>query len=505
MVGQILTVAFQGLHVRLVTVQVQVSTSALPSFQIVGLPDKAVAESRERVRSALISMGLSLPAQRITVNLAPADIQKEGNHYDLPIALGVLERMGLIPQEELSGFIALGELGLDGGLAPVQGTLSAAIAASSQDKGLICPASSGGEAAWAEGIQILAPATLGALVNHFKGTQVLTPPRPSIATATEYDGDLQDVRGQESAKRALEIAAAGGHNLLMTGPPGSGKSMLAARLPGILPPLSPAEALEVTMIYSIAGALTKGQLIRHRPYRAPHHSASLPALIGGGIGAKPGEISLAHRGVLFLDELPEFSGAALESLRQPLETGHVCVSRVNARAQYPARFQFIGAMNPCRCGYGGADTTRSCNRMPHCMTAYQNRLSGPLLDRMDLHIAVQSVSPKDLRLPPASENSAAVARRVVQARLAQEKRYAALPESILTNSDMTGERLMALCPLVPEADKLLLNAADIMGLSARAFHRVIKVARTIADLEQAPMIEKHHVAEALSYRQTASA
>jgi magnesium chelatase family protein len=346
MVAHVATVAFLGLEARSVEVQVQIA-AGLPKFLVVGLPDKAVAESRERVHAALAAIGLSLPPKRITVNLSPADLPKEGSHYDLPIALGLLAAMGAIDTETLAGYVAVGELGLDGRVAPSPGVLLAAMHASARSLGLVCPAAQGPEAAWAGDIEIVPAPDLIALLNHFRGSAVLRPPEPGEAALNGLGPDLAQVKGQETAKRALEIAAAGGHNLLMTGPPGAGKSLLAACLPGILPELTPSEALEVSMIASVAEALTGGRLVRSRPFRAPHHSASMVALVGGGLRVRPGEVSLAHLGVLFLDELPEFQRSALDSLRQPLETGTVSVARANAHVTFPARVQLVAAMNPC--------------------------------------------------------------------------------------------------------------------------------------------------------------
>jgi len=498
MVARVRTVAFHGVEVIEVETQVTIA-SGLPAFTVVGLPDKAVAESRERVRSALAALGLALPPKRITVNLAPADVVKEGSHFDLPIALGLLAAMEAVPADELGFYIALGELALDGSLTSVAGVLLAALAAAGRGSGVICPAACGGEAAWAGEVEIIAAPSLLAVVNHFKGTQLLPPPEPRLASSASAGLDLRDVKGQESAKRALEIAAAGGHNLLMVGPPGSGKSMLAARLPGILPPLAPAEALELGMIQSVAGGLRSGGLSRARPFRDPHHSASLPALVGGGPRARPGEISLAHQGALFLDELPEFNRAALEALRQPLESGRVTIARAQGHVTYPARFQLVAAMNPCRCGHFAE---LACARAPRCAEEYQARLSGPLLDRIDLHIEVPAVSPGDLALPPPAEGSAAVAHRVAGARAWQAARYAGLPAErrIRTNAEADGALLDEAA--TPEAGgrTLLIRAAEKLRLSARGYHRVLRVARTLADLEGTSTVGRRHVAEALSYR-----
>ena len=500
MVARVNTVAFQGLDAVPIDVQVRISPG-LPAFTVVGLPDKAVGESRERVRAALAALGLSLPPKRITVNLAPADLLKEGSHFDLPIALGLLVSLGVLPADEIANFTALGELALDGAVAPVSGVLPAAIAASARGQGIICPARCGSEAAWADGIEVLAASSLLALVNHFKGSQILARPTPKLAEDETSALDLRDIKGQETAKRALEIAAAGAHNLLMIGPPGAGKSMLASRLPSMLPPLSPAEALEVSMIQSVAGVLANGSISRRRPFRDPHHSASLPALVGGGMRAKPGEVSLAHLGVLFLDELPEFARGSLEALRQPVESGRVTVARANSHVTYPARFQLIAAMNPCRCGYLD-DPARACTRVPKCAVEYQSKISGPLFDRIDLHVEVPAVSAADLTLPPPAEGSREIAARVAKAHAVQSERYATLSpdRTIRTNAEADGKLLEEVAGPDEAGRKLLADAVDKMKLSARGYHRVLRVARTIADLAGAPNVTRVHVAEALSYR-----
>jgi magnesium chelatase family protein len=504
MVQRVSTVAFEGIEARAVDVQVQVAPG-LPAFNVVGLPDKAVSEARERVRAALIASGLALPARRITVNLAPADLPKEGSHYDLPIALGLMAAIGAIPHDALAGYTVLGELGLDGSLAPVAGVLPAAIGANSRTEGLICPAACGPEAAWASPeMEIVAASSLIQLANHFKGTQVLSRPQPKVREADAALPDLIDIKGQESAKRALEVAAAGGHNLLMVGPPGAGKSMLAARLPSILPPLSPAELLQVSMIASVAGEIEGGALTNRRPFRAPHHSASMAALVGGGLRAKPGEISLAHNGVLFLDELPEFDGRVLDSLRQPLEIGEVAISRANHRVTYPARFMLVAAMNPCRCGRA-SEPDFSCKRGANlrCAADYQARLSGPLLDRIDLHIDVPAVSAADLILPPPAEGSAQVRARVAQARDIQAERYGALGLNARTNGEASGAVLEQVAKPDTAGLALLREASEAMRLSARGYHRVLRVARTLADLDGEERVSRVHFAEALAYRMLA--
>jgi magnesium chelatase family protein len=500
MVSRVRTVAFQGIEAVPVDVQVMVAPGKV-GMSIVGLPDKAVAESRERVQAALHASGLSMPARKVTINLAPADLPKEGSHYDLPIALGLMAALGAIPGDALAGYVVLGELSLDGAIAAVNGVLPAAIGANADGRGLICPVSCGPEAAWAGGdIDILAPRSLIAVANHFRGTQVLARPQPAIREASGEMPDLADIKGQESARRALEVAAAGGHNLVMVGPPGSGKSMLAPRLPSILPPLLPKELLEVSMIASIAGELAGGKLTDRRPFRAPHHSASMAALVGGGMRVRPGEASLAHGGVLFLDELPEFSPQALDALRQPLESGECVIARANSCVTYPARIQLVAAMNPCRCGMAGEPGFR-CARGDRCRTEYQARLSGPLLDRIDLRIDVPAVSAADLIRPGRAEPSAAVAARVAHARQAQAARYERHGAgTAATNAHCATAILEKVSAPDAAGQALLRDAGEKLGLSARAYHRVLRVARTLADLDGSETVGRIHLAEAISYR-----
>jgi len=499
MYGQIATVAFVGVEARPVDVQVRITPGA-HAFAIVGLPDKAVAESRERVRNALHAVGLGLPFKHITVNLAPADLPKEGSHFDLAITLALMVAMGAIAQDAVSNFAAVGELALDGAVRQVPGALPAAIGANAVHKGLICPEACGPEAAWAgDNVDILAAPHLLSLVNHFKGTQTLSRPEPNLETVSQSVLDLSEVKGQESAKRALEVAAAGGHNLLMVGPPGSGKSMLASRLPSILPSLTPEEMLEVSMVHSLAGELMGGKLCTERPFRAPHHSASMAALVGGGSRPRPGEVSLAHLGVLFLDELPEFQPNVLDALRQPIENGEVVIARANHRISYPARIQLIGAMNPCKCG--ASEPGRSCKRGPRCASDYQARISGPLFDRVDLHIEVPAVTAADLVLPAAAEGSVDVRARVATARERQRERLKALGKTgMRTNADCSGATLEDVAR--PDADGLavLQKAAENLKLSARGYHRTLRVARTLVDLDGEEKVWRHHITEALSYR-----
>jgi magnesium chelatase family protein len=501
MVARVQTVAFQGIEAIPVDVQAQITHGLPTGVVIVGLPDKAIKEAGERVKAALISSGLSLPPKRIIVNLAPADLPKEGSHYDLPIALALMATIGAFPADALDGYLALGELGLDGRLARVDGVLPAAIAAHARDLGIVCPAPSGPEAAWAgDDIEIVAPESLLALVNHLGGYQLCPRPLPRRQDRSTGLPDLSEVRGQEVARRALEVAAAGGHNMLMVGPPGAGKSMLAQRLPSILPPLNPRELLDVSMIASIAGELAGGALSDRRPFRAPHHSASMAALVGGGLRVRPGEASMAHNGVLFLDELPEFAPAVLDSLRQPLESGETVIARANTRVTFPSRFQLVAAMNPCKCGLAGTPG-HTCKRGDACAAEYQARVSGPFLDRIDIRVDVPAVSAADMIGPATGESSAEVAARVSAAREVQRERYlkAGHPE-VFTNAAAPVSLIEQVVDPDRESQNLMLQAAERFSLSARAYHRVLKVARTLADLAGSEKVTRPHIAEALSYR-----
>lgn len=497
MVALAYTVAFEGVDARLVEVQCTVAPG-MPGFAIVGLPDKAVSEARERVRSALTEMAIALPSKRITVNLSPADLPKEGSHFDLPIALALLAAIDLLPREDVARTVALGELSLGGQLVPVIGALPAAVAAAEEGRTLLCPRASGPEAAWVGSVEVIGASSLSEVIRHFTGASPLAPAKPGEVMSPPFMRDLRDVKGQERAKRALEIAAAGRHHLLLVGSPGSGKSMLAARLPGILPPLSPAEALETSMIHSLAGLLSEGGISRTRPFREPHHTASMAAIVGGGRGAKPGEVSLAHNGVLFMDEFPEFPKSVLETLRQPIETGEVVVARANAHIRYPCRFMLVAAANPCRCGYM-ADAARACAKVPHCGTDYLGRISGPLMDRFDLRVEVPPVAFQDLDLPASGESSAEVGARVVRARTAQAQRFAG-HDSARLNADAEGRLLEEIAEPCPEGRELLSRVAERMGLSARGYHRILRVARTIADLDGSARVRRPHIAEAVGYR-----
>jgi magnesium chelatase family protein len=496
------TVAFEGVEARPVEVQCALS-AGMPSFAIVGLPDKAVSEARERVRAALLALGLALPAKRIVVNLAPADMPKEGSHFDLPIALALLAALAIVPPDLVEETVALGELSLDGTLIPVIGALPAALTAAESDRRLICPRDCGPEAAWVGATQVIAADTLQAVLRHLTGERPIAPARPGEATTPASARDMRDVKGQDRAKRAFEIAAAGRHHILMVGPPGAGKSMLAARLPGLLPPLTPVEALETSMIHSLAGLIDAGGLSMTAPFQEPHHTASMAAIVGGGRGAKPGQISLAHNGVLFMDEFPEFPRGVLETLRQPIETGQVVVARANAHVRYPCRFMLVAAANPCRCGHL-FDAARACGRAPNCGDDYMGRISGPLLDRFDLRLEVPAVTLDDLDRAEGGESSARIAERVAAARAVQARRFDAVPD-VRVNAEAEGALLEDIAAPDAEGRALLTQAAGRYGLTARGYHRVLRVARTIADLAGSETVRRPHLAEALAYRLPAAA
>ncbi|WP_298679535.1 YifB family Mg chelatase-like AAA ATPase [uncultured Lentibacter sp.] len=502
MVARTYTVAFEGVEARAVEVQCAL-TPGLPAFSIVGLPDKAVSEARDRVRAALSALAIALPSKRVTINLSPADLPKEGSHFDLPIALSLLAALEILPKDAVEGLTSLGELSLDGALVAVSGALPAALAAAQENRTLMCPQLSGAEAAWVEAAQVIAPASLLHAIQHLTGQMPLPPAQPGELRAPAGGRDLRDVKGQERAKRALEIAAAGRHHMMMVGPPGAGKSMLAARLPALLPPLTATEALDTSMIHSLSGLIKEGGISRQAPFREPHHTASMAAIVGGGRSAKPGEISLAHNGVLFMDEFPEFPRAVLETLRQPIETGEVVVSRANAHVRYPCRFLLIAAANPCKCGYL-FDPARACARVPQCGEDYLGRISGPLMDRFDLRLEVPAVSLSELELPSAGATSEEIAGNVMRARARQVQRFEAVKDVHL-NADAEGALLEEIATPDPEGRAFLLKAADRFGLTARGYHRILRVARTIADLDGAEHLRKPHIAEAVSFRASPTA
>ena len=502
MLASVSSLGLTGIEGYLVTVEA-FTVEGMPMFELVGLPDAAVKESRERVRAAMASCRLQFPIARMTLNLSPADVRKEGPAYDLPIALAIMASCGILDREALHGLAAIGELSLSGDVLSVRGALSMAIAAREHGvRALMLPAQNAREAACIDGLDILPVVSLQAAIDHLKGRKRIAPmERESYAqqlTARAFKNDFADVRGQKSAKRALEIAAAGGHNVLMIGPPGSGKTMMARCLPGILPDMTLEESLEATRIHSAAGQLAADSgLLLERPFRAPHHTASAVALVGGGSKAKPGEISLAHHGVLFLDELPEYNRQALEAMRQPLEDGFVSVVRIHAQAKYPARSMLIAAMNPCPCGNYGSKT-QPCRCKPGEIAKYLGRISGPLLDRIDMQLEVSAVPVKEITTSQPEEPSSAIRTRVQAARARQQQRYKGTEASC--NAELTARQVNEYCQMNDECQALIERACEKYHLSMRAVSRIMKVSRTIADLAGEETIGKKHVLEALGYR-----
>ena len=502
MVAHTQTFAFAGIEAHPVCVQVKVS-SGNPSFAIVGLPDKSVGESKERVRAAITSTGLAWPFQKIIVNLAPADLQKEGAHFDLAIAIGILIEIGVLQQQLVKDYFIVGELGLDGSINSVSGVISSAISSNQRALGLICPKENGKEAVWSGNPNIIATRSIIELINHLKNEQMIARPQLTEINPDSYKNcqDFNEVRGQHQAKRALEIAGAGSHNLLMIGPPGTGKSMLASRLIGILPPLELMEILEVNMIASMSDKIVDGKLITNRPYREVHHSCSMPAMVGGGVKAKPGEVSLAHRGVLFLDELAEFPRQVLDSLRQPLESGIINISRVNSHITYPANFQLICAMNPCRCGFLG-DAKKECKKAPFCGEEYKSKISGPLIDRIDIVINVSQIDYFKQEQTPI-EDSNQIRQRILLARKIQDQRYQEFAEQKFkgkTNAEVESKVIEKFCELDWQSKKFLEDYITKTRSSMRAISRILRVARTISDLEQNEKISYENLCEAIALR-----
>jgi magnesium chelatase family protein len=502
MLARVKSGALKGVDAYIVEVEVDLAPG-LPAFTTVGLPETAVKEAKDRVRAALKNSGYKFPGNRITINLAPADVRKEGTGFDLPVAVGLLAAQGVVPPEGLEKYLLFGELSLDGRLKPTRGVLSMALATREAGLSLILPRENAREAAVVQGLELYAVETLAQVVDFLAGRLQLEPTPPLAPEEAGWEPqdevDFKEVRGQEPVKRALLLAAAGGHNVLMVGPPGAGKTMVAQRLSSIMPPLSFEEAVETSRVYSIMGLLPPGQaLLRQRPFRSPHHTISDAGLIGGGTSPKPGEVSLAHHGVLFLDELPEFKRATLEVLRQPLEDGRVTISRATSSLTYPARFMLVAAMNPCPCGFYG-DPRKPCTCTPHQINTYRSRISGPLLDRIDLQIQVPAVRFQELAgSEDGQQSSPAMRARVLQARDKQRARFTT--GKIFANAHMTPKLLKEHCALTEETRRLLQAAMEKLALSARAYSRILKIARTIADLEGEPNLTQAHVAEAIQYR-----